>query len=72
MPINERANLVFQDSDIIPLFIQARPSHASVRFAPPCSQNNTMLPQENYLNLRPASAGTDEIRRMARVVVLAH
>ena len=27
MPINERANLVFQDSDIIPLFIQARPLH---------------------------------------------
>jgi hypothetical protein len=24
MHINERANLVFQDSDIIPLFIQAR------------------------------------------------
>ena len=24
MNINERANLVFQDSDIIPLFIQAR------------------------------------------------
>jgi len=27
MPINERANLVFQDSDIIPLFIQARSAH---------------------------------------------
>jgi replication factor C subunit 1 len=26
MPINERMNLVFQDSDILPLFVQARPT----------------------------------------------
>ena len=28
MHINERANLVFQDSDIIPLMVQARRQHS--------------------------------------------
>ena len=34
MPINERANLVFQDSDIIPLFIQVWRSHESLALKP--------------------------------------
>ena len=64
MPINERANLVFQDSDIIPLFIQVIAAQRT--FAMLCQDftffSSGKLHQHapEHCAQRPASHGTAE------------
>ena len=66
MSINDRMNLVFQDSDILPLFVQVRApaeqAHGSRCADAPCAA------QENYVNLRPNAAGSDLQRLVRRVL----
>ena len=57
-------NLVFQDSDIIPLFVQVRtsPGMGFMDSAPRLMRRS----QENYVNMRPGAAGNNDLRRMVR------
>jgi len=61
--ITDRMNLVYQDADIIPLFIQV----CSVAIGRKGAHFlRHMRSQENYLNMRPNTARSDH-HRMARM-----
>ena len=66
MSINDRMNLVFQDSDIMPLFVQvSAPAVQPAHYA-----NASCASQENYVNLRPNAAGGSDLQRLVRRAVL--